>query len=272
MKTGTTSLHHHLRAHPRVHIPAEKELNFFVEQHHWGRGVEWYEQQFRRAPEGALLGDVSPDYSKYPHYGGVPERMASVVPDVRLLYLVRDPIARMRSHYRHQVGAGREERPVDRALLEDRRYLDVSRYATQLDQYLEHFDREQMLVVLSEDLRSDEDTILQRVFAFLGLDAPAERAAGEWNRSDQIGRRRWLARLGARIPYARELMERLPPAARDRVMRLGFRPVAMPTSEPSPEVEARLRDELAGEVERLGREWLPQAPRRWGFTPAVTER
>ena len=63
---------HYLALHPDIFMAEEKELNFFVEQHHWGRGVDWYRQQFRRAPHGALLGDVSPDYSKFPHYGGVP--------------------------------------------------------------------------------------------------------------------------------------------------------------------------------------------------------
>jgi hypothetical protein len=63
-------------------------------------------------------------------YRGVPERMAQVVPEARLVYMVRDPIARMRSMYMHQVSAGRERRRAEKALLDDR-YLGPSLYGFQ---------------------------------------------------------------------------------------------------------------------------------------------
>lgn len=264
MKTGTTTLHQYLRNHSGVHVPADKELNFFVAEHNWHRGVDWYRDQFRRAPARALLGEVSPDYSKYPRYPGVPERMASVLPDVRLVYLVREPIARIRSEYRHQVGAGREERPIEVAVIEDLRYLDASRYATQLDQYMEHFSRDQMLVVLSEELRARPRETMGRLFEFLGR-PPLDNLPGEeWNRSDQIGRRRWLARVARRIPLAHELADRLPNRLAGRLRGLAYRPVDPDVSVLSTSVEQQLREMVRDEVARLA-EWLPQAPRAWGF-------
>jgi hypothetical protein len=78
-----------------------------------------------------------------PAFRAVPERMAQVVPDARLVYVVRDPIARMRSMYMHQVSAGRERRRAEAALLDDR-YLGPSLYGFQLAAFLGHFDRRQV--------------------------------------------------------------------------------------------------------------------------------
>ena len=72
-----------------------------------------------------------------PAFGGVPARMAQLIPKARLVYVVRDPIARMQSMYMHQVSAGRERRRPEVALLDDR-YLEPSRYGFQLAAFLDH--------------------------------------------------------------------------------------------------------------------------------------
>src|ERR671923_1441551 len=143
-KCGTTSLHEYLDAHPEVAMSREKELDFFVEEKSWGRGVEWYERQFADAP---VRGESSPSYTAYPRYRGVPERIRTVVPDAKLVYLVRDPIERIVSHFRHR-------QVVRPGALEDafadpyRRegLVAPSRYWLQLERYLEHFPPEQILV------------------------------------------------------------------------------------------------------------------------------
>ena len=98
-KCGTTSLHEYLDLHPEVAMSREKELDFFVEEKHWGRGVEWYAAQFEDAP---VRGESSPSYTAYPRYRGVPERIRRVVPDAKLVYLVRDPVERIVSHFVHR--------------------------------------------------------------------------------------------------------------------------------------------------------------------------
>jgi hypothetical protein len=125
MKAGTTSLYHYLRHHEQVFMPKVKELDFFVEEMNWPRGIHWYTQQFAGAAAGVLAsGEASTSYSKYPQHAGVPERMAATVPDVKLLYVVRDPIARIRSHYRHRVLVGAEREGLETAVLRDPRYVD----------------------------------------------------------------------------------------------------------------------------------------------------
>jgi hypothetical protein len=171
MKAGTTSLFHYLRGHDQIFMSKIKELDFFVAEGNWSRGLDWYRQQFAGAGDALARGEASTLYTKYPQYDGVPERIARVVPDVRLIYVVRDPLARMRSHYQHRVKTGAETAPPEVALVEDPIYLAYSSYGMQLERYLEHFPREQILVVTSEALRSDRRATVQGVYDFLGVDS-----------------------------------------------------------------------------------------------------
>ena len=98
--------------------------------------------------------------------------MARVVPQARLVYVVRDPIARMQSMYMHQVSAGRERRRPEVALVDDR-YLGPSRYGFQLAAFLDHFDRSQVLVIASEMLRERARAALTAVFDHIGADPAA---------------------------------------------------------------------------------------------------
>jgi Sulfotransferase domain len=171
MKAGTTSLYQYLRHHEQVFMSRIKELDFFVAERNWPRGLEWYRRQFADAGEATARGEASTLYTKWPEFDGVPERIASVLPDVRLIYVVRDPIVRIRSHYQHRVMTGTETAPPAEALLRDPTYVGCSRYATQLERYLEHFPREQLLVVTSEALRIDRRATVKGVYDFLGVDA-----------------------------------------------------------------------------------------------------
>lgn len=171
MKGGTTSLWHYLRSHPQVFMPHNKELHFFSDGEVWSRGLQWYEGKFSELPPTAVaVGEASPSYSKHPQFPGVPARIASVIPDVRLIYVIRQPIERMRSQYLHNVAAGLEHDPVEKALRSKPGYVNSSRYAMQIAYYLEHFHRDQLLVITSEDLRGDRIPTVRRVYEFLGID------------------------------------------------------------------------------------------------------
>ena len=175
MKAGTVSLRHCLDGHPDVFVGSGGtfgEPHFFVAEQNWSRGLGWYESLFDGANGAAAIGECSPGYTWAHSYKGVPERMAQVVPKARLIYLVRDPIARMRSMYMHQVSAGRERRRAAEALLDDR-YLGPSRYGFQLAAFLDHFDRRQVLVIASEVLRDRPHEALRPVFDHLAVDPSA---------------------------------------------------------------------------------------------------
>ena len=175
MKAGTVSLCRYLDEHPDVFLGRGGmfgEPNFFVTERNWNRGRGWYESLFDGAGSAAAIGECSPSYAMAPALGGVPERMAQVVPNARLVYVVRDPIARMQSMYMHQVSAGRERRRPEAALLDDR-YLGPSQYGFQLAAFLAYFDRSQVLVIASEVLRDRPREALSAVFAHLAVDPAA---------------------------------------------------------------------------------------------------
>ncbi len=168
-KAGTTSLYHYLSQHPDVWMAREKELDFFVAERNWRRGRGWYERFF--PVDTAVRGEASPAYASLPRFRGVPERMAALVPGARIVYLVRDPIERLLSHYAMDVAIGRERgtlREVVRA--EGREFVAEGRYWTQLEPYLERFPAERILVLDFADLRDRREETMRRLFGFLGVD------------------------------------------------------------------------------------------------------
>lgn len=274
MKAGTTSLYHYLGSHEQIYMPKVKELDFFVEEMNWPRGIAWYEQQFTGAGESVVaLGEASTAYTKYPRFQGVAERMATVVPAVRLVYVVRDPVERIRSHYEHRVALGAETAPAEVAAFENPIYLDYSRYALQVEQFLRHFPPEQLLVITSEGLRSDRRAVMHRVYEFLGVD-PELIPAGldtEYYRTD---RRRsyppvvWSARqlLKRRFPQAKRAKELVDSirARRQPEPPAGASPTESRPDPLSPETRRRLEEVLAEDVARI-RPYLGPGFDGWGI-------
>jgi len=191
-KAGTTALYAYLREHPAIAGPPWKEVSFF--DRHYARGVGWYRGNFpnrlylrrmqARTGVTPLVGEASPSYLFHPF---APERVEALIPEARLVALVRNPIDRALSHYHHEVALGRESLSFEDALaaeeqrmqgelerMRDPRYFShawwnytyVSRglYAEQL----ERWPRERILVVPSEDLLESPRETYARVLDFLG--------------------------------------------------------------------------------------------------------
>src|SRR5215210_5864387 len=169
LKCGTTSMHHYLGLHPEVQMSKPKELNFFVEELTWDLGLDWYEGRFdSRFP---VRGESSPHYTNLPRYTGVVERIHRHIPAAKLLYMVRDPISRILSHWRHATGAGYESRAMEPVLTsEDQTYVTRSMYWMQLQPYLEHFDPSQIEVITQEELQADRVGTMRRAFRFAAVD------------------------------------------------------------------------------------------------------
>lgn len=197
-KCGTTSLYQYLRRHPEIWMSPEKELNFFTLN--WHRGLDWYERFFPLPM--AVRGEATPRYTEFPLLPGVPERMARVVGDAKLIYLVRDPIDRFVSHYTFDRAFGYWRLPFDQtvAQLESTRFGVKGRYWLQLEQYLEHFPAEQILVVDHHTLLSRRDETMRGIFRFLGVDESftSPRFDEVHNRAPER-RRRLPAVLAARV-------------------------------------------------------------------------
>jgi hypothetical protein len=181
MKCGTTSLHHYLDLHPEISMSNPKEVRFF-DAPDWEERVDWYRSHFD--PGAAVRGEASVYYSAHPWIPDVPRRIHALVPDARLIYMVGDPVKRISAQWAEwcEIDADRDRRMLGKwarksldevlADYDDPKHPVVcpSRYATQLEQYLGLFPREQALVVDQHDLRYDRVAALQRVFRFLEVD------------------------------------------------------------------------------------------------------
>jgi hypothetical protein len=188
-KAGTTALYEYLRRHPQISGPSWKEVSFF--DRHWARGESWYRGNFPNVARtrGKHVGEASPSYVFHPL---APRRVQEVVPEARLIVLVRNPVDRALSQYNHEVALGREPLPFEEALdaeeerlrgeqermASDPRYFSREwwshtykargRYAEQLERWLAVFPREQLLVLPSDDLGSDPARAHAQVLEFLG--------------------------------------------------------------------------------------------------------
>jgi hypothetical protein len=197
-KCGTSSLYRYLNEHPAIAPAAGKEVHYF--DWHYSRGTSWYrahfptlvEREMFRARTGVRLvtGEASPYYLFHPH---APARVKALLPSVKLIALLRNPVERALSAYHHQVRAGSEPLSFEEAVDQEpmrlapeierltrdetfkgaahRRFSYLSRglYADQLEAWFRVFPREQLLVIRSEDFFEEPAAIVTQALQFLGL-------------------------------------------------------------------------------------------------------
>ena len=181
-KSGSSAFHAYLKPHPDICMSREKEPCFFVDQteleeawpimarqpcsHEWPAYLDLW-----KGGEGARYrGEGSVYYSQSPHRSGVAGRIAAACPDARIIYTVREPVARAIGHYWQRFKEFQEPLPLDRAVRENALYRDTSDYALQMGEYLKHFDRSQIFVLVAEDLRSRRREVLSEVLEWLELE------------------------------------------------------------------------------------------------------
>jgi len=134
----------------------------------WHRGPDWYAGHF--VAGSPVRGESSPGYTS-PSHPGVAQRMAKLIPWARLVYLVRDPVDRALSQYRHHRAEGSETRPLDEALLDrNSQYVARGRYHERLLPFLEHFGRRQIAIVAREEMLTQRRSTLRSLFGLLGVD------------------------------------------------------------------------------------------------------
>ena len=261
-KSGTTTLWNVVRRHPDVFMPVPKEQAFFTSAEYdrstYHRGIEWYESLFATAGDRKAIGEASGAYLFDP---ASPALIRRHVPAARLIFVFRDPVERMYSHYWQERKRGRPLPPFDdvvtRRVPPFERLMRTSRYATNLARHLAVFPRQQMLCLRYEELRDDPRGLLGRVCGFLDIDVGRLGDVGgrRYNpagrpRSDTLERvlrsRRMLTAARALapqwvLPVGRRLLARTKALNRTTVA-----PPAM-----SREVRIRLLGELREEIERL---------------------
>ena len=134
-------------------------------------GWDWYSSLFRRSQTDDLRGESSTHYTKLPTYPRTVERMARDLPRLKLIYLMRHPIDRLISQYVHELTTGRIKVGVLEAIRRHPELIDYSRYAMQLQPFLDAYGFANVLPVFFTRLVNHSQGALERIGRFLGHDA-----------------------------------------------------------------------------------------------------
>lgn len=162
-RTGTSWLHEVLQ--PHAHLPAlTKETRFF--DLHYQRGLDWYRDHFPPATDGRPAGEIAPTYFASTE---ARERIASTLPQVKLVFIFRHPVQRLVSLYRLKRAYGMVGADFEKALERDPELMESSRYAAHLVEWQRRFPAGQIQVNLYDDLRQDPQSFVNRIAQFLGM-------------------------------------------------------------------------------------------------------
>ena len=264
-RSGTTSVWQYLRDHPDVFMPDEKEVNFFNEDGSFDRGLDWYAGLFAPGRGKKAIGEASPSYLASTEAA---PRMAAVVPDARLVAILRNPIDRTYSHYLHGRFFAVERRSFRHAVEQELRspgdvpwpfnYVAQSHYHEQLVRLNAYYPREQILVQLLDDLRTDPAAAFRSVCEHLGIDPTVIPASlGETKNAYRESRAQPLVRFLMRPAINRRIPKRVWPVIQRLVTREGGAPEPI-----DPDVRARLAEHFAPANVALG-EWLGRDLSAW---------
>lgn len=167
-KCATSWLHDVLLTHPNVATSQRKELNYFTANYE--RGAYWYEDQFDFTETATIAGEFSPNYflSK-----DAVERAFDYNPDFRLIALLRDPVERAFSNHLHEIRKKHiaPDMSFEEAMHANPAYVSQGQYRARISEWLEVFPKEQLLVLLAEDISADPATAFNRVAHHLGVSA-----------------------------------------------------------------------------------------------------
>ena len=262
-KAGTTSLAAWWDQQPQGFTVPGKEIDFFWAN--WERGLDWYRQQFAGALPDQVTCDASPSYL---YFDEALDRLRDTLPDARLAVVLRDPVSRTWSHWCYMVALGLEPRSFDTVLDQESAdrsvtpphfpmgYLDMSTYLPRLQAVTERFPREQLLVLLTDDLHRDPQGTFARLCAHGGI------PAGPVGTSENTGRYPRSPRFQRFLNGTRA--SRWPGGVGTRLYRANLRPGPPPALSDSH--RARLTELLAPQLPAL-QDWLgTPLPARWGLS------
>lgn len=263
-RTGTTWIHEVLQ--PFAGLPRGlKETDFFSTN--YDLGVDWYVSHFAGYAAGTVLGEITPTYFDHPE---APGRIAELLPRCRVIVSLREPVARLYSHYRLLRGEGwiaresfeetlrRHEKWADRA----GNMIGVNRYSDHLQRWFDALGREQVLVVRFDDLSASPQQFIDQITAFVGL--PGIDLSGTRFLDSKINPRERAPRNPHLAARARRLRDTLERRRRYRTLRAlapffawcaGRGEVFPPLSAPTAQMlRARFRPEIEALENLLGQD------------------
>jgi len=166
-KSGTSWAYTCLYEHPEVCIPV-KEIHFFSRPR-YSEGTAWYENHFKHCAPGAKRGEWS---TSYLYSEEAPKRIHACYPDAKILAILRNPVDRAYSQYRNTVRSGEisKDMTFEEYSAKDESTWKQGLYAEQLERYFQYFKREQVLVMIYEDIKKDPVAFMRRIHEFLNVE------------------------------------------------------------------------------------------------------
>ncbi len=154
--------------HPDVFVPEIKELHFFSYDQNWRLGMEWYEAAFAGHRMEKCIGEASTSYTKNARPKLIAKRIGEALPAAKLLYVIRNPVDRMLSQYKHLLVNGLRKSFAESLAEED--LLDVSCYFEKLEPYLEYYPADRIKIFFFDNLLNNPANTVSEAFRFLDVD------------------------------------------------------------------------------------------------------
>lgn len=232
MKAGTTAFCADLANQAPVFFPAAKEPHtLLLDDVESDSGRRRYARLFAAATPTQLCGEGSTGYSKLPTYPGIPERARALLgPELKVIYVVRDPVARALSHHYHLTRVDAAPPDFARALAANPELVDYGRYGMQLEPWIAALGRERVHVVVHEDYARDRGTAVEATLKFLtGRSHAAQSDDRPRNRGEeQVVPPRPLRRVITGVTrsqfYKAHVLPRTPTLLRRQIKRLLYVP------------------------------------------------
>ncbi|MBE9039488.1 sulfotransferase [Oscillatoriales cyanobacterium LEGE 11467] len=268
MKSGSNTLYNYLDEHPEIFMTKRplKEPRYFVKEMNWSKGRDWYLSLFEAADKESILGEASQHYSWIPHYTGVVERIAEFSPEARILYIMRDPVARTISHYWWDVQWSNEGRDMLSAIQSMKHFTNVSNYAMQLKPYIDLFGRDRVMAITVEELTDNTVETLQQIFKWLEVDSSF--VPEKLNRRDNVSPKVIQKTIGSSLfshlrgtPLWKTIKQLVPESMREKIRDVLVRPTERdltmlePTRDYLRPIQQQQTEELSQLLGRQFPEW-----------------
>jgi len=281
MKSGTTTLYRDLITNPAVYMPQDKEPgNLNTDEVLTDAGRARYAALFAPMRDDQIGGEASTSYTKRPDIDGVPARARALLgPDLRLIYIMREPVARAVSHHAHELSALISREPdFNVAVRRDPAILNYSRYAMQAAPWIDAFGKDALMLLRFETLTRDRRATVERVSTHIRVTPRTELIDEQavYNKTDERVLNTGLAATLARTTlYKKVLRPLLSPGARDRIRKAILPRANVTQVPPTPETIDWMLEQLAPDAEALASllgqpapVWDPEKVRR-KFAPAA---
>lgn len=167
MKSGTTWLYNMLKQHPNINMAKDrKEVHFF--DRYYDRGIDWYKNKFKDTSD-KTTGEVTPDYL---HNKECAYRIKKIIPNVKLICVLRNPVNRIFSEYKY-IKQNKNYNGDFRQFINETNYnaLEKGLYYKQLEPYFKLYDSKNIEIIIFEKLIQNEKEFIKKIYKFLGVDS-----------------------------------------------------------------------------------------------------